>query len=205
MTVSVDAFTDWLIAFVSQQNNPIGLAVLGGSALIEYVFPPFPGDTITLFGAILISAYDWSFAAVYLVVLAGSVVGAMTAFYFGSWIERKRGDRGDRAIDRLVAKFERHGPMYLMINRFLPGFRALFFVAAGMAKMPAKAVLVYSTVSAALWNLLIIAVGTLVGANFDRLKQMLTQYAIIVWIAIAIVAAVLAARWWWKRRSAKEK
>ncbi len=200
----MDAFTDWLIAFVSQQDNPIGLAVLGGAALIEYVFPPFPGDTITLFGAILITAYDWSFAAVYMAVLAGSMIGAMAAFYFGNWIEKRRGDHDERAVDRLVAKFERHGPMYLVLNRFLPGFRAFFFVAAGMAKMPAKAVLVYGTLSAALWNLLIIGAGSLVGANFDHLKELLTQYAILVWVAIGIVTAVLAARWWWKRRSAKK-
>lgn len=195
----MDAFSDWLIGFISQQNNPIGLVVLGVSALVEYVFPPFPGDTITLFGAILITAYDWSFASVYLCVLGGSVIGAMLAFYFGRSLQKRRLPKQE-LVDKLVARFERHGAAFLIVNRFLPGFRAVFFVAAGLAKMPAKSVLIYGTVSAALWNLGIIALGTLVGANFDRLKLWLTTYAIGVWIAIGIVAVVVAGRWWWKRR-----
>jgi membrane protein DedA with SNARE-associated domain len=195
----VDAFSDWLIGFISQQNNPIGLVVLGVSALVEYVFPPFPGDTITLFGAILITAYDWSFASVYLCVLGGSVIGAMLAFYFGRSLQKRRLPKQE-LVDKLVARFERHGAAFLIVNRFLPGFRAVFFVAAGLAKMPAKSVLIYGTVSAALWNLGIIALGTLVGANFARLKLWLTTYAIGVWIAIGIVAVVVAGRGWWKRR-----
>lgn len=31
--------------------GPLGLLVLGLAAMLEYVVPPFPGDTITLLGA----------------------------------------------------------------------------------------------------------------------------------------------------------
>jgi membrane-associated protein len=197
---TVDSITDWLIAFVSEQDNPLALAALAGSALIEYVFPPFPGDTVTLGGAILITAYDWSFLPIYLAVLAGSMAGAMAAFWLGGVIERKRGAHDVRAIDRLVARFERHGAGYLVVNRFLPGFRAFFFVAAGMARMPWQAVLVWGTLSAALWNLAVIGAGAAIGANFDTLRLWLTRYTVAVWIALGAVALALLVRWWWNRR-----
>jgi len=195
----VDAISNWLIAFVSEQNNPIGLLVLAGSALIEYVFPPFPGDTITLFGAILITAYGWNFAAVYTAVMIGSIAGAALAFAFGAAIQRRR-TRSDRAVDRLIARFERHGPIYLVLNRFLPGFRALFFVAAGMARMPVRSVLLYGALSAALWNALVIGLGATIGANFDTLERWLRRYAIGVWIALGAIALLVAIRYAWRRR-----
>ena len=199
----MDAVADWLIAFVSDQDNPIGLAVLASSALIEYVFPPFPGDTITLFGAVLITAYGWSFVAVFGAVMTGSVGGSMLAYLLGHrWQTRRtRRSRGTapapnqrRTLDQLVAKFERHGAAYLVVNRFLPGVRALFFVAAGMARMRPRAVLFYSALSAALWNLGIIALGGVLGLNFETLKSWMTRYAIVSWTVVGAVVVFLIVR-----------
>ncbi len=191
---------------MSQEDNPLGLLVLGASAMIEYVFPPFPGDTITLFGAILITAYNWSFFAVFLAVMIGSVVGAMADFYIGVHL-RARAQRNPKqeskrraVIDRLVAKFERHGPWYLIINRFLPGVRAFFFVAAGMAGMRPAAVLFYRAVSAALWNLGLILLGSVVGMNFDSLTTFMKQYSIAAWLLIVAVIAFFVIKAVWQRK-----
>jgi membrane protein DedA with SNARE-associated domain len=202
----VDWLTDWLIRFVSAENNPAGLAVLTGSAAVEYIFPPFPGDTITLFGAVLITAYGWSFAAVFGSVMIGSVAGAMAAFYFGHrlrlWRSRRPRKQATRlaVIDRLVTQFQRRGPAYLVVNRFLPGIRALFFVAAGLAGMKPLPVLFYSALSAALWNLGIIALGSLLGASFETLLAWVTRYTAIVWILIALVVLFFVGKAIWRRR-----
>ncbi len=212
----MDALTDWLIGFVSAADNPAGLAVLAGSAMVEYVFPPFPGDTITLLGAVLITAYGWSFAGVFGAVMLGSMAGAMIDFYLGQRIERARARRrqrraeagksrllhrsGDDPVERraildgLVEKFARHGAVYLVLNRFVPGIRALFFVAAGMAGMKPFPVLAYATLSAALWNLALIAVGGLIGANLDDLLHLVRSYNLVVIGLIATVAAGLLVR-----------
>jgi len=198
----VDWLTDWLIAFVSDQNNPAGVALLGASAMVEYVFPPFPGDTITLFGAVLITAYGWSFGAVFGAVMLGSVMGAMTDYYFGHRLRlralrrRKRHTPEQRraVIDGLVERFRRHGPVYLVLNRFVPGIRALFFVAAGMAGMKPIPVLLYSAISAAAWNLLLIAAGGLLGANLDELEAWVAHYNLIAGGIVALVAILFIAR-----------
>src|SRR5687768_9046550 len=100
---AMDWLTDWLIGFASDRNHPAGFALLGASALLEYLFPPMPGDTITLFGAVLISAFDWSWAGILAVILAGSFGGAASNFAIGRRM-RARGHRRPR-IDKVVARF----------------------------------------------------------------------------------------------------
>jgi membrane protein DedA with SNARE-associated domain len=203
----LDWLTDWLISFVSDQDNWAGLAVIGGSAMLEYVFPPFPGDTITLFGAVLITAYGWSFAGVFGVVMLGSVAGSMADFWIGTRLERarrRREDAGERAerrqtLQKLIDRFRRRGGWYLVLNRFFPGIRALFFVAAGMAGMKAWHVLVFSALSAAIWNLGIIGLGSLLGANFETLKAWVGRYTTAVWIVMGALLLGYVAIFLWRR------
>ena len=197
----MDAITDSFIAFISNENNFVGLLALALAAMVEYVVPPVPGDTITLFGAVLITAYGWSFWGVFGAVMAGSVIGSMMAFYIGNWWRKRREHSGHRheSIDRLVAKFHRHGAAYLVINRFLPGIRSLFFVAAGLAEMRPVAVLGYSAISAALWNLGLIAAGSALGANFETLLGWVKRYTMATWLIIGGVALAWLGRAIWRR------
>lgn len=202
----MDWLTDALLAFVADTNNPMGLTIIGLSAMVEYIFPPFPGDTITLAGAVLITSHGWSFVWVFGVVMLGSVVGSMVDFYIGRRLEtrssHKEQSERNQTVQKLIRKFERHGAVYLVINRFLPGIRALFFVAAGMAGMRPAAVLFYSAVSSALWNLGLIALGSALGLEFESMKELATNYSVVVWIALAVVATVLITRALLRRRRA---
>ncbi|MFH0902064.1 MAG: DedA family protein [Pseudomonadota bacterium] len=190
-----------IIEFVSQQNNPLGLAVIALSALLEYVFPPFPGDSVTLFGAFLITARGWSFPLVFGAVIAGSLAGVALDFSVGRWLKRReethvsRHPRIRQKVDKLVERFRRHGEALIVLNRFLPGIRALFFVAAGMAGMRRGWVLFWAMVSAVLWNLMLIAAGSAVGANFDELKALLAGYSRLVWMALGVLAVALLVRY----------
>jgi membrane protein DedA with SNARE-associated domain len=201
-------YLDSWIQYIAANNNPVGLAILGVSAAIEYVFPPFPGDTITLFGAFLITAKGWSFVLVFGVVLLGSAVGAMADYYFGRWLGSKESHwTGRRAharqiIDNLIERFRKHGEMYIALNRFLPAVRAFFFIAAGMAGLRPGRVLFWSLVSATAWNLVIIAVGAAVGANWQRIQYFGMQYSRAVGAGIVLLVATLAVRWWVRRRRA---
>lgn len=197
----MDAITDSFIAFISNENNLFGLLALALAAMLEYIVPPVPGDTVTLFGAVLITAYGWSFWGVFGAVMAGSVVGSMFAFHVGGWWRRRRQDRPHRheSLDRLVAKFHRHGAAYLVLNRFLPGIRSLFFVAAGLAEMRPLAVLGFSALSAALWNLGLIAIGSALGANFETLLGWVRRYTMAAWLIIGGVALLWIGRTLWRR------
>lgn len=202
----METLSEFLIEFIASENSPLGLLLIAASAMIEYVFPPFPGDTITLFAAVLITGYNWSFAAVFGAVMAGSLAGSMAAFYFGGWLERRRARRSGTphpTVERLVGQFRRYGAGYLVINRFLPGIRAVFFLAAGMAGMRPAAVLFYSAISAAAYNLALIALGSLLGANFDTLLGWVKQYTLAVWAILGAIALLLSVRFVLARRRRK--
>jgi len=186
------------------------LSVLFVSAMIEYVIPPFPGDTVTLAGALLITAYDYSFLPVFLAVLAGGLAGAAIDFYFGVWLSQSGRIATSRwqairttmnGMDKVAKAFARHGEAYIVINRFLPGVRAFLFLFAGMVGMRFGRVMFFALISGIAWNLLVVGAGMMLGANIDLLEKVFRHYTMAVWIILAVVA--LLALWRWRRSRLK--
>jgi membrane protein DedA with SNARE-associated domain len=198
-----------LIDFVARNHNTVGLLVLLLSACIEYIFPPFPGDTITVFGAFLVARRGWSAPGVFGAVTLGSAIGCMLDYAFGRWLGKTedRWTRGRLAryrpqIDSLVERFKRHGGLYIAINRFIPSLRGLFFIAAGMARLRWWVVLAYGTLSALLWNALLFLLGVTVGESWDRLVSLFRTYGLVFWSLVVIAAVALVARKLARRRGA---
>ena len=183
----VETLTTW----VGREDSPLGWLALAGSAVIEYVFPPFPGDVVTVLAASLVVAASWSWFGVLSALMVGSVIGAAITFEVGVWWARRRAARGGKrsaGLDRLITGFEKHGAVYLMLNRFVPGVRSAFFVAAGLAGMSRRAVYVYGALSSLLWNLALMGAGLALGANYDRLERLVTTYTTV---SIAVVVGVV--------------
>ena len=185
-------------------NHPLVLLTLGLAAMTEYVIPPFPGDTVTLLGAVLVSAYDWNLLLVFLALMLGSVVGSALAYALGRRWSRTRLVTGNPRLATLVARFERHGIWLLAINRFLPGIRPLFFVAAGLAKMPTGLVLLVSALSAALWNALLMILGASVGKNLGAIESWFRTYTLIAWLVLVSGAVIAVVVMLVRRRSAAQ-
>ena len=178
--------------------GPIAWILLFLASGIEYVFPPFPGDTVTLAGAFLVFAKSWSLWLVFLAVNAGALVGMWLDYEVGRALRAREGHwrtRGPRlariaaALDTLVPLFQRRATLYLVINRFLPSIRGLFFVAAGMASVPRAKVLTLGLVSALLWNTLLFTIGGAIGKNWEDLSGFFSRYNRLVW-ALLIAALV---------------
>ena len=196
-----------LMELVERSQGATGLLLIGSCALIEYVFPPFPGDLVVVFGAFLVARRGWSGPGVWGAVLAGSAIGCMLAYGVGRLLHRTEGRwaagrlaRVRPRIDSLVERFGRHGALYIAINRFLPSLRALFFVAAGMARLSPWKVLFFGLVSAAAWNALLFALGATVGRQWSQVEEFFVRYGEAAWSVIGVVVLGLVARWWWRRR-----
>jgi membrane-associated protein len=196
-----------LLELVARNQNGVGLLLIGASACIEYLFPPFPGDLIVVFAAFLVARRGWSMGLVLASVLAGSALGAFAEYQLGRFLARaeSRWASGWRArlrprVDTLVARFARHGSAYLAINRFLPSVRWLFFIAAGMAGLPLGRALFFGLISALAWNGCLLLVGARLGAQWPRLVAALEAYGEAVWVALGTLALALVARWLIRRR-----
>ena len=196
-----------LLDFLSSGQSAAGMVIMFFSAAVEYVFPPFPGDTVTLFGAFLIATEGWSVPLVFAVVTAGSLAGASLDYALGrrmgrtpveNLTGRKRAAR--KKMQPILDRFEKHGAIYVAMNRSLPGIRALFFVAAGMAELPYGKIMLWGAVSAAAWNGLIIAAGFAMGSNWDRLLGLLRTYTTVAWVIVGVIVLALVVRWVVRRK-----
>lgn len=186
------------------------VAALGGAAFLEYLFPPFPGDTVLLLGASLAAIGLIPWWTVLPAVVVGSMGGCAVDYFLGRWLGRKAEERADRPahlrfftkerIHRFEAAYRRHGRLYILVNRFIPGVRAFFFVLAGASGMPFGEVMVFGTLSAAAWCGLILAGGYALGRNAEELQGLYREYTIAVWVALGIVAAGGLLRFAWRAR-----
>ena len=184
----------------------IALSLVALLAWLEYVFPPVPGDSTMLFGFFLAGRGALPIAAVIAAAFGGGVLGAWTAYRLGARLGRGyfflRSAWAAEELARIERWFARYGARFLLVNRFLPGVRAFFLYAAGIGRMPARGVLLWSGASNALWVALLAWAGTRLGSSWDEVRVVFGRY---VWgIAIVLgtygVASIARARR--KRRAA---
>jgi membrane protein DedA with SNARE-associated domain len=173
--------------------TPWGLyALLFFAAFIEYVIPPLPGDTTVVAGVTLASAWGWDPVPFVFVVSLGAALGASTAFGIGRWLSTRQalhtlGPRKRMVVNDLIEKMRRRGAVYLIFNRFLPGVRAIFFLAAGVAGLRFRAVLFYATASALVWNSLLVWIGYSLGNNVDTLDHVIRHYSVVIGSVVATI------------------
>jgi membrane protein DedA with SNARE-associated domain len=82
------------------------------------------------------------------------------------------------------------------VNRFLPGIRAVFLYGAGIGRLPLRQVLVYSTISNALWVALIAWAGSGLGSSWDEVQVVFRRYVVVIAVAtsVYVVWGVVRAR-----------
>lgn len=190
-------FIDQLISTL----GPLGLLVLGIAAALEYVVPPFPGDTITLLGGVYAVRGTQPWPLVFLVVTAGSVLGAAINYQVGRWLARRFDAHPGKSyfgitharLEEVQSRMRRSGPWLLLVNRFLPGIRGLIFVAAGAAEMPRLNALALGAVSAMAHTGLVLALGAAVGGNLERLAALVSryQYAVVGLVVVGVVGVLV--------------
>lgn len=183
----------WLDSMGAETDAPLAYTVLFFSAMVEYVFPPFPGDMVTVFGGILVSAYSWSLVPVFCTSLLGSLLGGLLAFWTGQKFKQKGhavNSPPDNKLARMLKHFHRYGTLYLLFNRFLPGVRPLIFVAAGLADTKASKVLLLSAISTFVWTTLLMYAGSKVGRNLKTVETWLKNYTTIIVIAALLLGII---------------
>ncbi len=166
------------------------------SAFIENICPPIPGDTVTVIGAYLVGRGSLNFWGVYISTTLGSVMGFMGIYglayrmkwkiiekYQPRWVTRKR-------IDQVESYFRRYGYGVILLNRFLSGVRSVISLVAGLSKMQPLAVLALSLISSAIWNGLLIYLGSIVGKNWGSIIELLKVYNRVVLVAIILAIAI---------------
>ena len=186
-----------IIAFLLPRNDLFLYGFLFVSAVVENLFPPIPGDTITAFGAFMVGTGRLAYLPVFLVTTAGSVCGFTMLVLVGRLLEReffmKKNYRFFSAESIVSAEqwFGRYGYFVVLANRFLPGVRSVISLVSGISRLNLWYVLLLATVSASVWNLIWIQVGFLLGNNWETVKDqagtILQRYNIAAGIVMVLL------------------
>lgn len=207
----VNNMQDWIINLMNQFGY-IGIALL---IAIENIFPPIPSEVILTFGGFMTTQSSMNIWLVSLFATIGSVVGAIVLYYVGRLVTPERlGKIIDkwgfilrvkrRHIKKAESWFQRHGNITVFFCRFVPIIRSLISIPAGMAKMEMGAFLLYTTLGTAIWNVVLVSLGSYAGEQWETIVNYINTYSHIVLIILAF-ACVGAVIWILYKRKFKQK
>lgn len=189
---------EWVISLI-EGGGYWGILLL---MALENIVPPIPSELIMGVAGIAMAHGRMDFAPVLLAGTLGSTLGNYVLFLMADCLGYERlkpfVDRWGRwltmewrDIERAGQFFRRHGRWVVFVMRFMPMFRSIVSVPAGLAHMRHLTFLIYTAAGAAIWNTILIMTGSWLGRRFSEAET---------WIGWAtVVFAVVAAVWYFWR------
>lgn len=196
-----------ILHFLSDLPSPLVYAVLGTGAALENIVPVIPADTFIVTGGFVAGLGAVHPAPAFLFVWGFNVAGALAVYAVG----RRHGPRffsegpgrhllAAEQMDRLEAFYARWGVAAIFAGRFLPGFRALVPVFAGVAGLGTSRVLPPLVVASAIWYGMLVRIGYLAGDNLEAVMDAIDRANRGLLVTSLMLAALIAGLWWRARR-----
>ncbi len=186
--------------------NPILIyCILFAISYIENVFPPSPSDVIVVFGGYLVGLGTIDLWAALLLTTLGSATGFLTMYKVGDWfgeaiVEKKRlAFLPIESIHKVEEWFRKYGYWIIVANRFLSGTRAIVSFFAGLSRLQVIRTTILCTVSALVWNWLMLYSGSLLGRNWNSIALYLSTYSQIITGIVVTALLVWGIRWLYLR------
>ena len=156
--LSADAITVYMLIFTLM--------------VVESSFIPFPSEIVVPPAAYLAcTSGEISISFVVLLATMGAIGGALINYGLSLWIGRPIVYRFadsrlghacliDRAkVENAERYFEKHGAVSTFIGRLIPAVRQLISIPAGLARMGLGRFLLYTTLGAGSWNIILAILG----------------------------------------------
>ena len=159
------AFIQWCLDHLNYWTITLLMA-------IESSFIPFPSEIVIPPAAYKAATGDE--LNVYLVVIFGTFgasIGALVNYYLAKWLGRpivykfansRFGHMcliNEEKVGHAEQYFDKHGALSTFIGRLIPAVRQLISIPAGLARMKLSTFLLYTTLGAGLWNIILAALG----------------------------------------------
>ncbi len=154
------------------------------SGALQIVFPPYPGDTVFLFGACLQGMglrAGWLAPASYLVGVLAFSVGLFLlgrrvgrAIFSSRFVERYF----PKALrDKAEAQLKRFGLPLLFLCKFIPGINTAAILLGGVLRYPAPASLCCITAAALVHGAAFAYAGVRIGGSWQAISAFLGVYS----------------------------
>jgi len=199
-----------VIPFLQHLYAEVGYLGVFFAMVIESTLLPIPSELILPLAGFMVSDKSqieplthvpWNFWVVVVIGVVGNTTGSLCGYALGAWLGRPFLDRWGRfllirknEVDQAESFFARWGSPTAFISRLLPGIRSIISFIAGVSHMPIGRFTAYSTLGAIPWTIALVCAGTVLGANWTRIRDDLRPFDTL--ILLACVAAVAVFVWW---------
>ena len=184
-----------IIDFISSYGY-LAVAIL---IAVENIFPPIPSEIILTFSGFLSISAHLNLGGLIIASTIGALVGAIVLYLLGKLISFEKLERlitgkwgkilhfKMEHLEKAQRFFERHGNSTAFWGRFLPVVRSLISVPAGMAKFPIKRFLLFTAGGSLIWNAVLIVVGRLAGASWERFSVLIEKYSFVLLAVVVLI------------------
>jgi membrane-associated protein len=153
-----------------------------------------PGDSLLFLAGFLASQGFFDITVLCIGFAIAAIVGDSVGYAFGHRYGRRLFERPDsrwfkrKHLLATEAFYEKHGPMTIVLARFLPIIRTFAPIVAGVAHMNYRRFLVYNVAGGLLWGVGV----TLLGYWFGNLipAEQVDKYLIPIILLIIVVSAL---------------
>jgi membrane protein DedA with SNARE-associated domain len=194
---------------LNQITPGLAYIILFLSAIIENIFPPIPGDTVTVIGSYLITTGKLGFWGVYISTSTGSLVGFFIMYVLGlkfgrSFVKSKIKSKifSEEMFDKVEKWFVKYGYWVILANRFLSGTRSVIALFAGFFHLEWYKVILLGLVSALIWNGLLIYAGYLLGINWEIITDIISRYnKIVITLTVTVIIVYVLVKKYRKKKT----
>jgi membrane-associated protein len=102
-------------------------------------------------------------------------------------------------LEQIGRFYARWGTGAILVSRFLPGFRAMVPVFAGVSRVPAIRVVPPVALASALWYGMLVWLGSQASRNWSAIVERFGWLSGSLGIAAGLLVLVVAT-WWWRTR-----
>jgi membrane protein DedA with SNARE-associated domain len=184
---------------------------IGLGAALENFVPPIPADTFVLLGAFLAAngrANPWLVFGVTWVFNVGAAITVyrLAGKYGRSFFDTKIGHRllHPKQLDQIGKFYHRWGPAAIFASRFLPAFRAMVPVFAGVTHVPLGRLLLPMATASALWYGALVYLGAAAGRNWEEILRFFNRFSTVLSIIAGVLLLAFLFWWWHSRRQRAE-
>ena len=171
---------------------------------IESSFIPFPSEVVVPPAAYKAATGEMDLFLVILFATIGSDIGALVNYYLAKYLGRpivykfasSRLGRlcllSPEKVEKAEGYFVKNGVTSTFVGRLVPGIRQLISIPAGLSGMPVGRFLLYTTIGAGAWNVVLALLGWFIGKTVppELFAETIKSYSSAIGLGIVAVLVV---------------
>ncbi|KIM11834.1 MAG: membrane protein [Sulfuricurvum sp. PC08-66] len=196
----LESIITWIVDTVGALGY-LGILIM---MFLESTFFPFPSEVVMVPAGYLAYKGEMHLGLVLLFGIAGSLLGALFNYYlarhFGRKIVLAVGHYfffDEETLAKMERFFATHGAISTFTGRLIPVVRQYISLPAGLARMNIALFVLYTSLGAGIWVVVLTLLGYFVGQNQALIESYLHEIVLYTLLGVGVLVVLYA---WWHRR-----